>query len=168
MISVKELYRGLWEGYAFMPRKKNTAVSQFLPGKKGERVVERAFFYPALGAKRGRPSAWICLDRDSGRLENYSCCFVDDFVKDDPYRPEQTIDYSFRVPRTAVRQAQLMKRQAELYKRIRKFAFCSRDQAEEDCLWEFLNLLEQTVPEGLKPYYRALSPEFFQWAGKAK
>ena len=72
MISVKELYRGLWEGYAFMPRKKNTAVSQFLPGKKGERVVERAFFYPALGAKRGRPSAWICLDRDSGRLENDS------------------------------------------------------------------------------------------------
>ena len=168
MISVKELYRGLWEGYAFMPRKKNTAVSQFLPGKKGERVVERAFFYPAMRAKRGRPSAWICLDRDSGRLENYSCCFVDDFVKDDPYRPEQTIDYSFRVPRTAVRQAQLMKRQAELYERIRKFAFCSRDQAEEDCLREFLNLLEQTVPEGLKPYYRALSPEFFQWAGKAK
>ena len=93
---------------------------------------------------------------------------MDDFVKDDPYRPEQTIDYSFRVPRTAVRQAQLMKRQAELYERIRKFAFCSRDQAEEDCLREFLNLLEQTVPEGLKPYYRALSPEFFQWAGKAK
>ena len=85
MISVKELYRGLWEGYAFMPRKKNTAVSQFLPGKKGERVVERAFFYPALGAKRGRGAFRLDLSgpgqRASGKLQ---LLFVDDFVKDDP------------------------------------------------------------------------------------
>ena len=52
----------------------------------------------------------------------------------------------------------------DAYNQIRPFAFLRElDIAQKQALQQFNNAFERGIAPDLKPYYKGLSPAFFQW-----
>ena len=135
--------------------------SLLVPCRQDGRVSERLFLYPqGPGSRRTRPVAW--MEWEGGVLRRFALCQDADFISDCP--PDTQVDYSIQASGDARDQLNRIRRLEALYASLREIPW-DRPMTPEEAgiVSEYRNLLDQAVPQGLRPYYEALSPAFFAW-----
>ncbi len=141
------------------------AFSYPVPGKNGERTVERFFLYSNQPKTiKYRPYAWIVIDSETGRIVQFSRCECIDFAQNLQIPMERQIDYSAPLK---VSHKELRNKQLEfnsVYARMREFAFSTTiDESRKDVLFQYKNLQEQLINVEVMPFYQSLSPDFYEW-----
>ena len=148
----------------------NDALSYPIPGKIGGLIVERFFLYPNHSQPlKTRPYAWLSVDAQCGDILQYARCEADDFAASLQVPLETELDYSAAVE--ASFRKILSKRQEydKVYQTIREFAFHDSLTAEQIAsLTRYILLQSELFREPLLRFYRALSPEFYEWVAKLK
>lgn len=141
------------------------ALSYPIPGIIKGRRVERFFIYPKTScSKRRRPYAWLTLEMEKGNIIQYEHCAIHDFAAELHAEPGFMLSYA--VPgNTDFQTAQVMKKKyMTQYEKIRTFVFeknLSKEQFHN--LTEYNKSMEAIWEIELMKFYKALSPEFFDW-----
>ena len=130
------------------------AFSYPIPGKNGERTVERFFLYSNQPKTiKSRPYAWLVIDSETGGIVQFSRCECIDFAQNLQMPMEQQIDYSAPLKGS---HKELRDKQLEfnsVYVRIREFAFSTTvDEGQREALLQYV-----------MPFYQLLSPDFYEW-----
>ncbi len=141
------------------------SVSQPVPHMEGGYRTERVFFYPSTPkTQRVRPYAWASVSSEHGRVLSFQTCVIHDFMDTQKYPLDLMVDYSVPSAKTAKEQGELLKQYETAYEAVRMFAFDEKmDESQKKQLKEFYQLMSRTIPAGLMPYYKSLSPDFFKW-----
>lgn len=140
-------------------------IGHFLPAIENGIKGERAFLRNGTAGVKTRPYAWISVDSEHGQLLFYKHCASEDFMDSEQFTPTDEIDISFISPRSALEQITKERELLSSYNTIRDIAFRpDLSNSQKESLREFLKIWEDTICTGLKPYYRALAPDFFCWA----
>ena len=144
-------------------------IGCIVPASENGRIVERSLLrsVASRSKKLRRPFAWVGFDRDSGMMLYYKHCMTEDFVNTEEYPAGTELKGDFSSPRTPEQQAEYESALWECYEKIRDFALDNDLSGEQkELVRRYKKQWELTVMTGLLPYYKALSPEFFEWLGK--
>lgn len=145
----------------------NGIVGHLIPCMENGRIVERSLVRNSNPNSKTRPFAWIGIDYKTGIFLYYKHCMWEDFMDAKLYPADTRISNRFVCVRTATEQVEMEKKLWKLYKSVREIVF--QDEVTEEqkaCIREYKQQWELTVLVDLKPYYEALSPEFFRWINK--
>ncbi len=134
-------------------------VSSFRRG----RLFDALFLYkPELGP-HARPTGWLLMDCETGKLAVLADCEIMDFATEDILPPGEASGSALKElgPK---KQARMRARINDCYDEMRGFAFSDTLNPEQAAIVEeykelFLNLSESAH----YPFYYALSPAFFNW-----
>lgn len=142
----------------------NGYVGFLVPKLENGKIVECSFIRSANANIKNRPFAWVGFDPDSGAVLYYKHCSYDDFVCTDKYPPTTTISGEYISERNVDQQELFEKQLFNNYMNLREFVFKEKISEEQrEIVRDFRKIWNITVLNDLKPYYEALSPEFFSW-----
>lgn len=142
----------------------NGEVDYLLPALENGMMVERSFVSNIDRTCKYRPFAWIGIDSETGEFLYYKHCLCEDFIDTQAYPPESVIKAEYITERTLEEQIEYDKELWRLYSIIREYAFSETlTDEQKEVLRKYREIWEKTVLLDLKPYYEALSPEFFEW-----
>lgn len=166
MNTIDELMESLTaDGHITAANLEMAALSYPVPGRVNGRPVERFFLSPNQpAAVRQRPHAWLEADAETGRLLRYAHCSVEDFASALNAPLTDAVDYGAPAG-GSYRELLVKKREfARLYEEIRAFAFTEAlDAAQREKLRQYREIQGQVIGPQVLEYYKALSPDFFQW-----
>lgn len=139
---------------------------------QSDRLYLKGFFYPAIGLagqpkKVGRPRYQFTLDPSNGQIVSLNDCRVQDFAPQ--FADEEEIGKLTPDMLPAQTVPELEQFRAEMlsaYDDLLPFVFESPlklTAAQSDAALRFRSLLKRAIEPFLMKYYRALSPQFFEW-----
>lgn len=138
--------------------------SAFVPVEVGGHLCEAAFISASRPDKEGcvgRPNEWFITDSAMGKLVLFSLCQAHDFMDTKQYPLNSRVCIVNGTPAQAAENGKAL---LDAYNQIRSFAFVRElDTAQKQALQQFNNAFERGIAPALKPYYKGLSPAFFQW-----
>lgn len=142
----------------------NGCIGHLIPKCENGKIIECSFVRSANAAAKRRPFAWVGLDPNSGAVLYYKHCAYEDFMCTEKYPPTTVISGEYVTKRTVEQQQQYEKQLFDCYMKLRDFAFEKElGKEQRDIAKTFKEMWNITVLNDLKPYYQALSPEFFEW-----
>lgn len=144
------------------------AFSYPLPDREGGKTVERFFLYPNQPQTRKlRPYAWVIIDTDTGAAFQYNRCEYFDFAAGLQVPMEQSLDYSVPAKCDYKEMRSMQREFAAIYAKIREFAFCDGvTDGQKEMLSRYMGLQKKLINPEIMPFYRLLSPAFYEWAEK--
>lgn len=139
-------------------------LGAFIPVEIGGRLCEAAFIAASRPDKDGgvvRPSEWLIADSVTGELVLFSVCQAHDFMDTKQYPLNSRVCMLNGTPAQAVENGRAL---LDAYNQIRSFAFVKDlNAAQKQILQHFKDAFDRGIAPDLKPYYKGLSPTFFQW-----
>lgn len=143
--------------------------SAFVPVEVGGHLCEAAFISASRPDKEGcvgRPNEWFIADSTTGKLVLFSLCQAHDFMDTKHYPLNSRVCIVNGTPPQAAENGKAL---LNAYNQIRAFAFVKNlDAAQKQILQQFKNAFERGIAPDLKPYYKGLSPTFFQWMSEVR
>lgn len=141
------------------------AFSYPVPGRKGKIMVEHMFLYPNQPKTvKPRPYAWITVDSETGELLLFHRCIYTDFAENLQIPIGQQVNYAIPVEGSRKEIRQKQNTFTSIYAQVREFAFSDVvSDSKKELLCQYKELQEQLINKEILPFYRSLSPEFYQW-----
>ncbi|MCC8098213.1 MAG: hypothetical protein LIO44_06655 [Eubacterium sp.] len=146
----------------------NSSASFLVPYRLDNYILDAAFLYPNYPSpEKTRPTYFILCDIKRKALVELRNAYINDFIDSEKYPMDTKISYRVPFAKTVAEQAKLVNNIKAAYPFIRNIAF-KTDVSEEDKakLREYANAFKKAVPEALLPFYKAASPEFYEWLEK--
>lgn len=113
-----------------------------------------------------RPHTWILLKSGAGSPQLLANCLLADFMPQGAYPMSATVDLRMPARTDPKLFAQNCKHLFDFYEQLRAFAFeQAPTERQRETMAAYRGLFAQLVPPGLYPYYKGLSPAFFDWLG---
>lgn len=131
--------------------------------QRSGRLFDALFLYKPEQGPKARPTGWILMDTETGKLAVLADCEVLDFASPDLLPPDESTESHLK-DLTPKKIAQMRARINDCYDEMRGFAFSNELTPEQAKLVdEYKDLfLKLSAPEHY-PFYYALSPGFFHW-----
>ncbi|MCR5783257.1 MAG: hypothetical protein K6G90_11060 [Clostridia bacterium] len=146
-------------------------ISEFIPYKPGEYLFERAFLYNLGDYNTNsltRPFASVTVFSETCELLEYKDVVISDFADTEKWPLDISLDASVPVAETAVEQGNLIAELHDFYDEMIPFVFEPVSTAEQkNIIIKWFDLFKKTIPDSLKPFYEALSPDFFCWVNNS-
>lgn len=144
-----------------------TTCSFPVPAKRGNQLVDAMFLYRSAAGHAGeRPFAWVLLDSRSGEVLLLSDCAIHDFADTSRYPLDEPVELTLPRPLSAREHTKSFQELYEAYEQVRLFAFgAGLAPWQRDAADRYKSLFLRLAYTGHYPFYRALSPEFFDWLG---
>lgn len=141
------------------------AFSYPVPGRNGGKMVEHIFLYPNQPKTvKPRPYAWITVDSETGELLLFQRCTYMDFAQNLQIPIGQQVNYAIPAEYSHKEVRQKQRAFTSVYAQIREFAFSDAvNDSKKELLRQYQELQEQLINPETLPFYRSLSPEFYQW-----
>ncbi|MFV0401558.1 MAG: hypothetical protein ACK5LX_13215 [Oscillospiraceae bacterium] len=128
-------------------------------------LCDSFFVYKKSRSSLVRPIAWALLPIDGTPGMSASCAALD-FVPTADYPLGGEVSAHRAAKLSAKRETALTDELLLFYEELREFAFAEPlSQDREGIVARYRTLFTELCPEGLLPFYYALSPPFFHWAG---
>lgn len=133
-------------------------------GKENGRIVDCFFIfsYSVEDEQFNSPIARIIIDSDTKELIHYRTADAE------PFGSENLSDsYPLQFLRSSEERWEAYTAYQDTYVLVRRFAFTDElSPAEKNTLSDYMKALDALMAVHQKPFYRALSPAFFDWAAR--
>lgn len=145
------------------------AFSYPVLARENGKLTEHMFLYSNQPiTKKPRPYAWLAIDSETGQLLIVCRCAYKDFAAGLQIPPGQLLDYAAPISCSHRELRQKQRAFAAVYEQLREFAFSDTvSGSQRNLLQQYQELSEQLINAELRPFYHALSPEFYRWIESA-
>lgn len=111
-----------------------------------------------------RPFAWGTFAAKGTGENSFNWCSFHDFVSEDSFPLGQTVAGALPSALSMARYQSAFEDAIDAYEKIRLYAFHQNTTVTQlELIAAYKTAFTTVVPEGLYPFYYALSPEFFNW-----